>query len=130
MSGGPPRVGFPVQVLGRPGLKSHDSRRWQSGPHLRVSLDRLRRIFAYLDARGVRMHRMASGLVPYAAHPDHPQSRGQVEACATELGGLGVLARGTGLRLSFHPGQYVALHAPDDQLAARPAADVEVQGRP
>jgi UV DNA damage endonuclease len=35
------RLGFAVKVLGDGGLPSHDTRRWQSGPHLRVSLERL-----------------------------------------------------------------------------------------
>ena len=35
------RLGFAVKVLGAGGLPSHDTRRWQSEPHLRVSLDHL-----------------------------------------------------------------------------------------
>jgi len=67
----PPRIGFPVQILGRPGLKSHDARRWQSNPHLRVSLQYLRQVFAYLDEVDIRMYRMASGLAPYwTAHAE------------------------------------------------------------
>src|ERR687886_734532 len=38
------RLGFAVKVLGAGGLPSHDTRRWQSGPHLRTSLDRLEEI--------------------------------------------------------------------------------------
>ncbi|HKO36968.1 MAG TPA: hypothetical protein VJU14_01215 [Solirubrobacterales bacterium] len=58
------RLGFAVKVLGGGGLPSHDTRRWQSGPHLRVSLDRLAAIFDYLDGIDVRMYRMTSSLVP------------------------------------------------------------------
>jgi UV DNA damage endonuclease len=123
----PAYLGFPVQILGRAGLKSHDARRWQSGPHLRVSLGYLRELFAYLDGVDIRMYRMASGLAPYATHPDHPEFHGQVEACAEELADLGAEARRLGLRLSFHPSQYIVLNAPDEDLAARSAADVEVQ---
>jgi UV DNA damage endonuclease len=79
----PPRIGFPVQILGRPGLKSHDARRWQSNPHLRVSLQYLRQVFDYLDEMDIRMYRMASGLAPYATHPDHPEFHGQVEECSS-----------------------------------------------
>src|SRR5690606_6330216 len=32
------RLGFAVKVLGREGLKSHDTRRWQSGPSVAVSI--------------------------------------------------------------------------------------------
>jgi len=28
------RLGFPVKVMGAPGLKSNDTRRWQKNPHL------------------------------------------------------------------------------------------------
>ncbi len=123
----PAYLGFPVQVLGRDGLKSHDARRWQSRPHLRISLGYLHDLFAYLDEINIRMYRMASGLAPYATHPDHPQFHGQVGECARELVELGTEARRLGLRLSFHPSQFIVLNAPDEDLAARSAADVEVQ---
>lgn len=123
----PAYLGFAVQVLGREGLKSHDARRWQSGPHLRVSLEHLRQVFTYLDEAGIRLYRMASGLAPYATHPDHPQFHGQVEECAGELAELGAKARRLGLRLSFHPSQYIVLNSPDDEIVTRSAADVEVQ---
>lgn len=122
-----PRLGFPVKVLGRPDLPSHDTRRWQNSPHLRVSLERLRAIFAYLDEVDIRMYRIVSNLAPYATHPDHPEFHGQVEACADDLSETGALARRLGLRLSFHPSQYIVMNTPDDDLAARSAADVEVQ---
>jgi len=35
----PLRLGFPVKILGQPGLKTHDSRRWQNSPHLKFSLE-------------------------------------------------------------------------------------------
>ena len=123
----PPHLGFPVQVLGREGIKSHDARRWQSKPHLRTSLGYLRELFAYLDETDIRMYRMASGLAPYATHPDHAEFHGQVEACTEELAELGELARELGLRLSFHPSQYIVLNAPDEHLVSRSSADVEVQ---
>lgn len=47
------RLGFPVKVLGKPGLKSNDTRRWQQSPHLRVSLAYVRDIFAYLEERDI-----------------------------------------------------------------------------
>jgi len=123
------RLGFAVKVLGEPGLRSHDSRRWQNGPHLSVSLAYLRDLFAYLERAGISMYRMASQLVPYATHPEMPAFHGQVEECARELAALGEKARALDLRLSFHPSQYVVLNAPDEALAARGMAEVEVQAR-
>ena len=47
------RLGFAVKVVGAP-LKSNDSRRWQSNPHLSVSLAYLRDIFLYLQANKIQ----------------------------------------------------------------------------
>jgi UV DNA damage endonuclease len=123
----PHRLGFAVKVLGGGGLPSHDTRRWQSEPHLSVSLERLAAIFDYLEAEDVRMYRMASGLVPYGSHPEMPRFRGQVEECAPQLAALGARARDADLRLSFHPGQYVVLNSEDDAVRKAAALDLELQ---
>ena len=123
----PPRFGFAVKVLGQPGLKSEDSRRWQSNPHLRVSLGYLREIFGYLQTQDVTMYRMSSDLAPYLTHPDLPQFHRQVEECAEDLRDLGAAAHAQGLRLSFHPSQYIVLNALNPKLLAQSIADVQSQ---
>ena len=105
------RLGFAVKVLGGGGLPSHDTRRWQSEPHLRVSLERLAAIFDYLAEIDVRMYRMTSDLVPYGTHPDLPQFHDQIAECAEELAELGRRATAADLRLSTHPGQYIVLNS-------------------
>ena len=121
------RLGFAVKVLGDGGLPSHDTRRWQSGPHLSVSLERLERIFDYLDANGISMYRMASALVPYGTHPDLPQFHHQLVDCWEELARLGARARESGLRLSFHPGQYCVLNSEREDVRAAAVRDLELQ---
>jgi UV DNA damage endonuclease len=116
-----------VKVLGDGGLPSHDTRRWQSGPHLRVSLDRLRAILDRLDGSDIRMYRMATALAPYASHPDLPQFHHQVEECAAELADVGGLAIARGIRLSTHPGQYTVLNSEDEAVGAAAVAELEVQ---
>ena len=112
------RLGFAVKVLGAGGLPSHDTRRWQSEPHLRVSLDHLEAILGYLDDHDIRMYRMATGLAPYASHPDLTRFHGQPPECA-RAPGAGRRARAAlGVRLSTHPGQYTVLNSED---AADPA---------
>lgn len=123
------RLGFAVKVLGQPDLKSHDTRRWQSGPHLRTSIERLRAIFAYLEGRGIRMYRMSSDVAPYATHPDMPQFHRQVEECAPDLEELGRVARRLDLRLSFHPSQFILLNALDPAIVAKSIADLVSQAR-
>jgi UV DNA damage endonuclease len=122
------RLGFAVKVLGEGGLPSHDTRRWQSGPHLRTSLTYLRDVLEYLDRHDIRMYRMATALAPYASHPELPQFHRQVEACEGELAELGALARDLDIRLSTHPGQYTVLNSESDAVRAAAAAELEVQG--
>ena len=68
----PLRLGFPVKVMGRPGMKSSDTRRWQKGPHLKTSLEYVDKILDYLGKVGLDMYRLSSDLAPYATHPDMP----------------------------------------------------------
>jgi len=121
------RLGFAVKVLGEGGLPSHDARRWQSEPHLRVSLERLAAIFDYLEEINVRMYRMTSDLVPYATHPDLPQFHDQIGECAEELAALGRRANEAGIRLSTHPGQYVVLNSERPEVRAAAVRDLEMQ---
>jgi UV DNA damage endonuclease len=122
----PRRLGFPVKVLGEK-LKSNDSRKWQSGPHLRVSLGYLRAILGYLEKKQIRMYRMSSDLAPYATHPDMPQFHGQVQECRSELREIGAEARRLGVRLSFHPSQFVVLNSPDPELRRKSVWDLQSQ---
>ena len=113
-------------MLGEGGLPSHDTRRWQSGPHLSVSLDRLNAVFDYLDRNDLRMYRMASSLAPYASHPDLPQFHGQIEECAERLATTGSRARQLGIRLSTHPGQYTVLNSENPDTVSAAVAELEV----
>jgi UV DNA damage endonuclease len=121
------RLGFAVKVLGEGGLPSHDARRWSSGPHLRHSLSRLRRILDYLDANDIRMYRLATALAPYASHPELTQFHGQIEECAGELAEVGELARQRDIRLSSHPGQYTVLNSERPEVLEAAVAELEVQ---
>lgn len=121
------RLGFVVKVLGRPGLKENDNRRWQNNPHLSVSLAYLRDIFEYLRSQHIAMYRISSDLAPYLTHPDLPQFHRQIDECTAELEVVGRLARDIGLRLSFHPSQYVILNSPDEGLAAKSALDLNAE---
>jgi UV DNA damage endonuclease len=123
------RLGFAVKVVGQPGLKSNDTRRWQNSPHLSVSLAYLRDVFAYLRQINVQMYRMSSDLAPYITHPDLPQFHNQIDECAQELATIGEMARHDGLRLSFHPGAHTVLNSPHEEIVLKTIADLEAQAR-
>ena len=123
------RLGFAVKVLGKDNLASHDTRRWQSAPHVGVSVAALRSILEYARGEGIRMYRMSSDFVPYATHPDMPQFHRQIEDNAAELAEVGELARASGIRLSLHPSQYVVLNAKDEGIVAKTLWDLDSQAR-
>jgi UV DNA damage endonuclease len=121
------RLGFAVKILGEGGLPSHDARRWQSGPHLRTSIELLHAVLDYLDRHDIRMYRMTASLAPYATHPELRQFHGQVRAACSELEALGERARALDVRLSTHPGQYVVLNSTDDDVREAAIRDIELQ---
>lgn len=124
----PLRLGFPVKILGAPGLKSNDARRWRSNPSLKVSLEFLDQIFDYLRENRIQMYRMASDLAPYATHPDLPQFHDQVKEFRKELKTAGRKAQEQGVRLSFHPSQFIVLNSPDKAVRDKGIWDLRVQG--
>jgi UV DNA damage endonuclease len=121
------RLGFAVKVMGRNDLKSNDTRRWQQNPHLRVSLGYLCEIFAYLRQHDIRMYRMGSDLAPYVTHPDMPQFHNMIRDSRADLEHVGKLAKAQGLRLSFHPSQYIVLNSGNAELTKKSIADLVAQ---
>jgi UV DNA damage endonuclease len=121
------RLGFAVKVLGEGGLPTHDARRWQSGPHLRHSVEAMHGVLGYLERHDIRMYRMTAALAPYATHPDMPQFHRQVGEAEAELAALGARARELDVRLSTHPSQYIVLNSEDPDVRAGAVRDVELQ---
>ena len=123
----PLRLGFPVKVVGREALKSHDTRRWQKNPHLRTSIEYLHVIFEYLATQQIDMYRISSDIAPYLTHPGKPEFRSQIKEARADLESLGITARKQRLRLSFHPSQYIILNSPAELLTTQSIHDIESQ---
>jgi UV DNA damage endonuclease len=123
------RLGFAVKVLGEGGLPTADGRRWQTGPHLRHSLEMLDTVLGYLDRHDIRMYRFGASIAPYATHPDLPQFHRQVDECEAELAAFGARARELGIRLSTHPSQYIVLNSQTPATQELAIRDVEMQAR-
>jgi UV DNA damage endonuclease len=121
------RLGFAVKILGEGGVATHDARRWQSGPHLRRSVEAMHEVLSYLGRHGIDMYRMTASLAPYATHPELPAFHRQLDEAAEELAGLGERARSQGVRLSTHPGQYVVLNSEDPAVVDAAIRDLELQ---
>jgi UV DNA damage endonuclease len=123
----PLRLGFPVKVMGRPGLKSNDTRGWRKNPHLKTSLEYVDEVLDYLAKVKLNMYRLSSDLAPYATHPDMPQFHGMVAESDAELRAFGAKARRLDIRLSFHPSQYVLLNSPNPELTRKSIWDLASQ---
>jgi UV DNA damage endonuclease len=123
----PLRLGFPVKVMGVPGLKSGDTRRWQKDPHLKCSLEHLDKILDYLNKVEIDMYRLSSDIAPYATHPDMPQFHNMVAESDAELAAFGKKARELDIRLSFHPSQFVLLNSPNPELTRKSIWDLASQ---
>ncbi|WP_210530413.1 UV DNA damage repair endonuclease UvsE [Rubellimicrobium arenae] len=127
MTDRPLRLGFPVKVMGRPDLKSNDTRGWRKEPHLKTSLEYVDAILDYLVKVEIDMYRMSSDLAPYATHPDMPQFHNMVAESDAELAAFGRKARELDIRLSFHPSQFVLLNSPDPELTRKSIWDLSSQ---
>ena len=123
----PLRLGFPVKVMGRPDLKSNDTRGWRKDPHLKQSLEYLDAVLDYLVKVEIDMYRMSSDIAPYATHPDMPQFHNMVAESDAELAAFGKKARDLDIRLSFHPSQFVLLNSPDPALTQKSIWDLASQ---
>ncbi|MCW3039108.1 MAG: damage repair endonuclease UvsE [Solirubrobacterales bacterium] len=121
------RLGFAVKIIGEGGLPTGDARRWQSGPHLRVSLAMLDDALDYLERHDIRMYRFSASIAPYATHPDLPQFHDQVEECREELAAFGERSRAADVRLSSHPGQYIVLNSETQSTRDGAVRDLELQ---
>ena len=126
-NGRPLRLGFPVKVMGRPDLKTQDTRRWQKSPHLKCSLELLDPVLDYLKSKELDMYRLSSDIAPYATHPDMPQFHSMVADSDAELRAFGDKAKAYDIRLSFHPSQYVLLNAPNPELTRKSIWDLSSQ---
>ena len=127
MNGQPLRLGFPVKVMGKPSLKSNDTRRWQKNPHLKTSLEYVSEILDYLARHKIGMYRLSSDIAPYATHPDMPQFHAMVAESDAELRAIGAKAKQLDVRLSFHPSQFVLLNSPNPELTRKSIWDLSSQ---
>lgn len=86
------------------------------------NVDALERILRFNDAHGIRAFRVGSGLIPFGSHP---VNRGRWQrALRPRLEEVGNLARGTGMRLSVHPGQHTVLNAFTDSVLQAAVEDL------
>jgi len=86
----------------------------------------LRRLLAWNVAQGLLFFRMGSGIVPFGSHEIN------TFPWQTHFGpvfrALGQYVKAQGLRVSFHPDQFVVLNSPTPDIVRRSIAELVYQG--
>jgi UV DNA damage endonuclease len=115
--------GVAVRILGKAGLRSHDTRRAINQPQLSVSLLYLRDILHYLAQQDIHFYRLADELLPYHDLLDQELIDKQLDECAEQLHELQQFAQQHHIRLSMHLGLHHSLaHTDATQIARSQAA--------
>lgn len=127
------RVGYPTQNLSLPATTNRtlrlanlpDANRVRS--LVRANLADLGRIIRWNAERGIYLFRIGQSLVPFASHSDFPYDWASEHG--EELARTGSLALSLGVRLSFHPGQYVQPGSPSPEVAERGLRELRYAAR-
>lgn len=121
------RLGYPCVSLLLNRTTNHDcTLRTATPERLRAliaqNLADLRMILEHNLAQGWLMFRIGSSVIPFASHPVNTLD--WQEEFSADLAAIGAFARQHGMRLSFHPGQYTVLNAPDPTVVERAKAEI------
>lgn len=88
-----------------------------------ASLDCLETILRWNADHGIGFFRISSDTIPFASHPI------MTVDWQTEFGSrfaeIGAFIREHDMRLNCHPGQYILLNAPNEEIVARSVAELE-----
>lgn len=113
-------IGYACLALAVPGttikkclLKNADEQRLRD--LISHNLDALERMIDYNLSSGIKLYRISSDIVPFASSPINTVP--WQEEYRERLKAIGIKIKGSGMRVSMHPGQYTVLNSPDDTIA-------------
>jgi UV DNA damage endonuclease len=96
----------------------------------RANADALMAALEYCAAHGIGAFRVSSQILPVTTHPKAGYAIGDLpgaDAIVARFRACGRFARANGLRLSFHPDQFVVLNSPSAQTRKHSLAELEYQ---
>ncbi len=108
-------------------------RRGQLAKLARLALanaEALQAALTYCAAHGIGCFRVNSQILPVKTHPAVGYAVGELPGAAEIVAAFtacGRFARAHGLRLSFHPDQFILLSAPDPEILRKSLLDLEYQ---
>ena len=86
------------------------------------NLDDLEAILSLMEPLPLRLFRLGSSLVPFASHLDLRHA--WQPPLAPRLGRIGLKYQALGFRFSMHPGQYITLATPDEDVLQRSRSEL------
>lgn len=82
----------------------------------------LENMLDYNISRGIKMFRISSDIIPFGSHPANTLE--WWKTFEVVLQSLGERIKGSGMRVSMHPGQYTVLNSPDEGVVNRGIQDL------
>ena len=86
------------------------------------NLAALERMIDYNRKNNIKLFRISSDLIPFGSSPVNALPWWDIHAEAFQH--IGAKIRKSGIRVSFHPGQYTVLNSPDEDVVARAILDL------
>jgi UV DNA damage endonuclease len=86
------------------------------------NLDVLQSILRWNLEHGIYYFRISSDTVPFASHP--VMNVNWQERFAPQLAEIGAFIAGNGMRINVHPGQYILLNSPHEDVVERSIAEL------
>jgi len=86
------------------------------------NLAALERMIDYNRKNGIKPFRISSDLIPFGSSPVNALPWWDIHA--EDFQHIGAKIRKSGMRVSFHPGQYTVLNSPDEDVVARAILDL------
>ena len=86
------------------------------------NLTALEKIIDYNCKNGIKLFRISSDLIPFGSSSVNSLSWWDIHAETFQH--IGAKIRKSGMRVSFHPGQYTVLNSPDEDVVARAILDL------
>jgi UV damage endonuclease UvdE len=116
-----------IAWLNRQSKDVASNRLWELMVH---NIEAARRSVEYVGnlEEPLRLFRLGSDALPAYTHPDWKWFWKQpdvVNYCESKFSEIGVIARNTGVRLSFHPGQFVVLSSDNEDIVTRSIEEFE-----
>ena len=86
------------------------------------NLAALERMIDFNRKNDIKLFRISSDLIPFGSSPVNALAWPEIHKEAFER--IGAKIRKSGMRVSFHPGQYTVLNSPDEDVVARAILDL------